>query len=326
MAKLDKQFLTNLVYDRVRTLIDDGTLPAGQKVNRVELSKQLGVSQTPINDALSRLVGERLVEQRSSQGYFVTLYTYAELVPIYELRAALEGMALRLCVERNTPEQMGTLIHAFDQFELPVPDERHADYLHADTQFHHSIMELSGNRILLEMAKTSAFLTKSNIRGLVRPPNETLPEHRTIITAVFAADAGGPELSSAPAALPDRDGWKRQTGRKLRDRAAPAVIASNNHFGIMRRVGAVTGQPRRQAGYDAVPLPGSRRSVRSRFGTVAAWRIFLHLSGSLLPSASVIPWASSRWRAGAGRAFHAGEGIGGLPRRSSVVGLLERGR
>jgi DNA-binding GntR family transcriptional regulator len=189
MAKLDKQFLTNLVYDQVRTLIDDGTLPAGEKINRVALAQQLGVSQTPINDALSRLVGERLVEQRSSQGYFVALYTFAELVPIYELRAALEGMALRMCVERNTPEQMGVFLHAFDGFEVPIPDERYTDYLHADMVFHQSIMKLAGNKVLLDMAKTSAFLTKSNIRGLVRPPNETLSEHRAMIAAVLAGDA-----------------------------------------------------------------------------------------------------------------------------------------
>ena len=60
-----------------------------------------GSARRPINDALSRLAGEKLIEQRSRQGFYIRSYTYAELAPLYELRAALEGMAMRLGLERG---------------------------------------------------------------------------------------------------------------------------------------------------------------------------------------------------------------------------------
>jgi DNA-binding GntR family transcriptional regulator len=189
VSKIENKVLSDLVYDKLKYMIDEGVLVPGRKIDKFELSEMLGVSQTPINDALSRLTGERLIEQRSRQGYFVHAYTWEELMPIYELRAGLEGMAIRLCVEKNEPTGMDRLIHAFDSFETPVPESRRDEYLHADKHFHESIIEYSGNPFLLELVRTSGYLIKSNLRGLVRPPSETLPEHHAIIDAVLRRDA-----------------------------------------------------------------------------------------------------------------------------------------
>jgi DNA-binding GntR family transcriptional regulator len=189
VSLIEKRALSDLVYEKIRAMIDEGALPTGRKINKLELSERLGVSQTPINDALSRLAGEWLIEQRSRQGFYVRSYSYAELVPLYELRAALEGMAIRLCVESRPPEDMARLVHAFDGFELPVAEARRDEYMRTDKVFHESIIQFSGNPFLIDLARTSAFLTKSNLRGLVRPPEETLPEHRAIIAAVKRRDA-----------------------------------------------------------------------------------------------------------------------------------------
>jgi DNA-binding GntR family transcriptional regulator len=189
MSKIEYKALSDLVYDKIRCMIDDGLLVPGGKINKLELSETLGVSQTPINDALSRLTGERLVEQRSRYGYFVHAYSWEELMPIFELRAGLEGMAIRLCVENRQPSQMRRLTHAFDGFEALVPESRHNDYMRADKHFHESIIEYSGNPFLVELMRSSGYLLKSNLRGLVRPPSETLPEHRAIIDAVMRRDA-----------------------------------------------------------------------------------------------------------------------------------------
>jgi DNA-binding GntR family transcriptional regulator len=189
MSKIENKVLSDLVYDKLKHLIDDGVLATGRKINKIELAGMLGVSQTPINDALSRLTGERLIEQRSRQGYFVRSYSWQELMPIYELRAGLEGMAIRLCVEKHTPLDMPQLVHAFDAFALPVPEERRAEYMQADKLFHESIIRYSGNLFLLELVQTSAFLIKSNLRGLVRVPDETLPEHHAILEAVLNREA-----------------------------------------------------------------------------------------------------------------------------------------
>jgi len=188
MLRIEKRALSDLVYEKLRAMIDEGTLTAGARVNKPELADRLGVSQTPINDALSRLAGEKLLEQRSRQGFYVRSYTYAELVPLYELRAALEGMAMRLGLERGGTDGRESIRHAFDAFAAPPSEEGWAAYHQADRLFHRSIIEFSGNPFLVDLARTSAILTRSDLRGLIRPPAETLPEHRAIIEAMDRGD------------------------------------------------------------------------------------------------------------------------------------------
>lgn len=189
MLRIEKRALSDLVYEKLRGMIDEGALSAGSKVDKQELAERLGVSQTPINDALSRLAGEKLIEQKSRQGFFIRSYTFAELVPLYEVRAALEGMAVRLGLEQGATTGLEQIQHAFDGVDAEAPEGQWAPYLHADGVFHRAIIEFSGNPFLIDLAKTSAILTRSNIRGLIRPPTETLPEHRGIIEAIHRRDA-----------------------------------------------------------------------------------------------------------------------------------------
>ncbi|GAB4369974.1 MAG: GntR family transcriptional regulator [Spirochaetales bacterium] len=184
MSKIENKILTDLVYDKLKGMIDEGVLSPGQKINKLELSQMLGVSQTPINDALSRLAGEKYLEQRSRQGYFVRAFSDEELVALFEMRGALEGMAIRLCCENATPEQIEELAHCFEGFSFPLNEHTYQDYVHADKTFHEKVIRYSGNPILLELSRTSGYMIKSNMKGLTRPPAETYPEHLAMVQAL----------------------------------------------------------------------------------------------------------------------------------------------
>jgi DNA-binding GntR family transcriptional regulator len=189
MSKIENKILTDLVYDKIKKMIDDGVLQPGTKVNKIELSETLGVSQTPINDALSRLAGEKFIDQKSRQGYFVRSFSNAELCALYEVRGGLEGIAVRLCAENASDRELQEIASCFDGFALPFDEKTYNDYIHADKVFHENIVSYSGNIVLVELARTSGYLIKSNQKGLVRPPEETLPEHHDIIRALLARNA-----------------------------------------------------------------------------------------------------------------------------------------
>jgi DNA-binding GntR family transcriptional regulator len=189
MVKIENIALTDLVYEKIKYMIDTGVLGAGKKINKIELVGMLGVSQTPINDALNRLSGEKFIEQKRRGGFFVREYSYFELSQLFEIRAAMEGMAVRLCVEKNTTSELDQLVHAFDGFSLPMPEERFTEYFQADKIFHENIVKFAGNPFLLDLANTSGYLIKSNQRGLVRAPDETLSEHRLVMDAIAGRDA-----------------------------------------------------------------------------------------------------------------------------------------
>ncbi|GHV47778.1 GntR family transcriptional regulator [Spirochaetia bacterium] len=189
MSKIENRALVELVYEKIKYMIDEGVLQPGEKVNKGELVEKLGVSQTPINEALNKLAGEKILEQRSRQGFFIRQYSYLELSRLFELRASIEGMAARLCVEQLQEEGLNHIVKIFDNFVLPLSEQGAIDYLHADKIFHESLVKYSGNSFLVETSISSGYLLKSNQKGLLRSAEETLPEHMALIGALKNRDA-----------------------------------------------------------------------------------------------------------------------------------------
>jgi DNA-binding GntR family transcriptional regulator len=210
MAMIENKILAQHVYERIRQMIADGALEPGERINRKELEETLGVSQTPINDALSRLAGERFIEQESRRGYYVKRISAEEMIHLFEYRAATEGMAARLCAESAPEEEREKLREYFSGFQLPIPEEARPEYRHQDAAFHRQILDLSGNPMLAEMNEAHGYMIKSYQKGLLRDPNETLQEHLEIIEAIAAGDPEAAQESMSRHLLRTRDYLIRQ--------------------------------------------------------------------------------------------------------------------
>lgn len=181
---IEKENLTGRVYTTIKNMIQDGALKPGKKIHRKELETVLGVSRTPINDALSKLAGQRLVEQRDREGYFVREYSCKEVVDLFAARAAVEGMATRLAVENATETQIEQITCVFDGITFPVDDHLYRLYEKADREFHSLLIYYSNNDMIRQMNEEFAYIVKAATRRLVRPPEETIGEHREIIAAI----------------------------------------------------------------------------------------------------------------------------------------------
>ena len=185
MKKPTKDALSAMVYDTIKTMISDGALKPGLKIRKKELSETLGVSQTPVIEALNRLAGEGLIEQRGREGQFVKEFTYEDTRDLFAVRAALEGISLRLCVENLPQERLERFIHLFDGFTLPMDQQTLDRYMKADQRFHEEILGLSGNSVIETFENSFDFIMKTYRKGLIRSPEETLDEHRRIIGAIL---------------------------------------------------------------------------------------------------------------------------------------------
>jgi DNA-binding GntR family transcriptional regulator len=75
-SRIENKSLRQNVYEKIRDLIDTGELVFGEKINKIDLAERFSVSQTPINDALNRLVGENYLIQQSRKGYYAVSYTH----------------------------------------------------------------------------------------------------------------------------------------------------------------------------------------------------------------------------------------------------------
>lgn len=197
--RLEPVNITEEAYLRIKRMIMEGRLPNGLYIDRKALADELGVSLTPVNEALARLTGERFVDRRGSGerkdpiGLYVRTLPQDELAHLFAVRAGLEGIAARLCVERAVQGGRSPgyedLCQRFSAFEPPFDEAKREAYLQEDVRFHEGIIEQSANPVLADIDGNLGCVHRSWIRGLVRSPEETLPEHRAIIAAFRALDA-----------------------------------------------------------------------------------------------------------------------------------------
>ena len=206
---LARQNLTNHVYEMIKAMLDAGALKPGAKINKKELEEELGVSQTPINEALNRLAAEKFIYQQSRRGFFVCEYSDEDLIDLFAVQAAIEAMAARLCAEDATDDELVELSGHFSDYELPLSTEEHERYAAEDKVFHAAVIRCCHNAAIQDMYATSGYIIKSNQRGLVRPPSETLSEHRNLIAALVRRDPAAASSEMADHQLRSRNHLKR---------------------------------------------------------------------------------------------------------------------
>jgi DNA-binding GntR family transcriptional regulator len=123
------------------------------KLDEYYLAEKLGVSRTPVREALSRLEQEGLVQMIPRRGAFVIRKSKKEILEIIAVWAALESMAARLATQVATDEQISKLREMFVKFEEPGrPQARIDEYSDTNIQFHQAIIALSGNDLLVQLA------------------------------------------------------------------------------------------------------------------------------------------------------------------------------
>ena len=149
MAAKSSEPLIDSVYARLRDMILANVLRSGQKLVDRDLAEQLGVSRTPVREALGRLAMIGLVEARSRRGYYVRQYTAEEVSDLYEFRKILEVNAARLAAINAQPQD----IKDFDRILLEL-DKLGSDSanqtksVELDLEIHNLIARASGNTAL----------------------------------------------------------------------------------------------------------------------------------------------------------------------------------
>ena len=149
MATKSPELLIDSVYARLRELIISNVLRAGQKLVDRDLAEQLGVSRTPVREALGRLAMMDLVEARSRQGYYVKEYSAKQVSDLYEYRKMLEVHAARLAAQNSQPSHLLEFDRILADSEKLAADPTHyADMLRLELELHELIARASGNASL----------------------------------------------------------------------------------------------------------------------------------------------------------------------------------
>eukprot|EP01031_Cornospumella_fuschlensis_P021532 gene21532-26375_t len=162
------------------------------RLDERQLSEDLGVSRTPIREAMTVLEQEGFVRSVPRRGIFVVRKTKREIIEMITVWAALEGMAARLAAVRANGADLKALRRLFNEFEQELPEAHMHEYSNANIAFHQAIIRMGGCNLIVDMTQ-NLFLHMRAIRAVsVRQENRSqtsIREHMSIIDALEARDA-----------------------------------------------------------------------------------------------------------------------------------------
>jgi DNA-binding GntR family transcriptional regulator len=162
--KLSRRNMSDDAVDVVRSMIVDGQLSAGERVNEVQLAERLGLSRTPLREALGRLEGEGALTSKPHLGFFVAPLSESEYRQLYPIRALLDPEALRLA---GIPSE--ARLHELAALNRQM--KRSRDPLTAialDDQWHLALIDECPNRVLIELSQTFIRRTRRYELALMR--------------------------------------------------------------------------------------------------------------------------------------------------------------
>jgi DNA-binding GntR family transcriptional regulator len=170
--------------------------PGEVRLDERQLAQDLGVSRTPVREAMAQLEREGFVRSVPRRGIFVVRKTKQEVIELITAWAALESMAARLITQIASEEEIATLRKMFTKFENGELHARLDEYSEVNIEFHQSIIRMSRNRVLTDLAAnlfTHMRMIRRQTIGEEDRADRSIRDHMNIIQALEARDTARAE-------------------------------------------------------------------------------------------------------------------------------------
>ena len=186
--------LRDQAYMALKQMITEADIyahPEEIRLDEKQLSQALGVSRTPIREAMTLLEQEGFLRTEPRRGIFIVRKTKKQIIEMIEMWAALESMAARLATANASDEEIAGLRRMFDEFRTEAPADHLEEYSDANIAFHQAIIRLSGSHL---MGKTigDLFIHVRAIRRMTISQRDraarSIVEHMNIIEALERRD------------------------------------------------------------------------------------------------------------------------------------------
>ncbi|MBI5521728.1 MAG: GntR family transcriptional regulator [Desulfarculus sp.] len=180
------------VTDHIRRLILSGELPPGSRLVGKHLAEELGISRTPVREALHRLAQENLVVRRDSGGFEVRPLSAREVEEVVGVRAALESYAMELAAQRLSPQVLQALQRNVEEYAQALKQKKVMRLVKLNTAFHETVYEAAGSRVLRgQINELAEILHRFRVALLSEPQAaaRSLKDHRRLLAALEKGDA-----------------------------------------------------------------------------------------------------------------------------------------
>jgi DNA-binding GntR family transcriptional regulator len=206
--------LRQQAYDRIRELLRSGDLPPGTRVSSLGLSKRLGISRTPVREALSKLCSDGVMREVPGFGVLVHVPDERELRELYGMREVLESYAAREAAEKIQPDELVRLEelvrqwlaiarHLRDSGAAALEPRMHDRWIKIDEKFHELVLGAARNQLLYKTVSDMRLMAQTlEVRqsgasptiGLA-PAARTIRDHMRLLRALRRHDADAAEAS-----------------------------------------------------------------------------------------------------------------------------------
>lgn len=202
MAKIPKikldsyQPLREVIFEALREAIVSGDLKPGERLMEVALAEQMGVSRTPVREAIRKLESDGLVVMTPRKGTHVAELTVKDIMDVLEVRSALDRLATGLAAGRIQPAQIRQLENIHKQYMANVQKESIEGAIRKDIEFHDAIYTATGNpRLMAAASSLREHIYRFRVIYLhdSSTASDVEREHSGILEALRAGDSTGAE-------------------------------------------------------------------------------------------------------------------------------------
>ena len=184
--------LREIVYEELKRQILVGEIAPGTRMMEVELADVMGVSRTPVREAIRKLEKEGLVTIEPRKGAYASNISIKDMVDVLEVRQGLEGMAAAIASGKITERQKAELLNVVEKYKAAVESANIEEIIKYDEEFHSMIISISGNKTLMQVFSTVQELALRFRYIYYDDFNryESMPkEHQLIEEAIMSGDA-----------------------------------------------------------------------------------------------------------------------------------------
>ncbi len=185
--------IADQIFEQLERDILSGRYPKGEVLSELSLAKQLGVSRTPVREAIRRLEQEKILEE-TSRGLTVVGITHEDMLDMYDIRLQIEGMSARRAAARITDEELAAMRETLDLQRFYVEkggENSSAQIKNLDSQFHEQLYQASGSKAYSDtLISLHKKITKFRMASVSKHSRamQSLAEHEAIYEALAARD------------------------------------------------------------------------------------------------------------------------------------------
>lgn len=213
--------------EALREAIVSGRLRPGQRLVQQQLAEQLGISRTPLREALRRLEQQGLVTAVGGRGLAVTELSAEALLDSYDVREVLDGLAARLAATRMSPGELAELRALHRRCQQAVEEWNPEAWLAANTAFHRRIQNSAHSPALeraMPVGRMSGQLLFPGVFLHQERARTALAEHAAVLEALRARDGEAAEAAARAHVRRVRDALAEQIERLGRERTGPPQL------------------------------------------------------------------------------------------------------